>query len=149
MRYTAPKVRVQLVREEPGAHRKRQVITCPQDAYEAVRDVFASMPHEVMAVLHLDTKGRLISVAHASEGLLTMTLAHPREVFRAAILANAASVILAHNHPSGDARPSPADLEVQRRLEAAGKVLDIEVMDGIVVGDDGYVSLRTWREVTT
>ena len=80
-------------------------------------------------------------------GNLSRTFAHPREVFKVAILQNAASIICAHNHPSGDPEPSPEDIELTKNLDLAGKVLGIKILDHIIIGHDGkYVSMKE-REV--
>jgi len=85
--------------------------------------------------LLLDTKAQFIGVITVSVGDLSSTLVNPREVFTPSIDANAASVIVAHNHPSGDPTPSPMDVAVTRRLREAGEVLGIELLDHIVIGD--------------
>lgn len=98
---------------------------------------------EHFAALLLDTKNQLIGVTTVSVGDLSSALVHPREVFKPAILANAASIILAHNHPSGDPQPSPEDCQVTRRLQEAGQILGIEVLDHVVIGDASrWASLR-------
>jgi DNA repair protein RadC len=95
-----------------------------------------------VAVL-LDTKGQVIGVTTISIGDLSSALVHPREVFKPAVLANAASVLLAHNHPSGDPTPSSEDVSVTRRLAEAGALLGIDVLDHVVIGERGHwVSLR-------
>jgi len=93
-------------------------------------------------VLLLDGKHRLIREEVVSEGTLTTSLVHPREVFRSAVREAAAAVVVAHNHPSGDPEPSPEDLEVTRRLVRTGKLLGIPLLDHVVLGDHGFVSLR-------
>jgi DNA repair protein RadC len=99
-------------------------------------------PVEVFGILCLTTKHRVICWHEVARGCLDSAIVHPREVFKAAILANAASVIVAHNHPSGDPEPSPDDLELTRRLSAAGALLGIELLDHLVVGDGSFVSFR-------
>ncbi len=89
---------------------------------------------ETLQVLLLNTRRRLIRIEEISEGTLDTLLVHPREVFRAAISANAAAIVLAHNHPSGDPTPSDADIKVTRDLIRAGHLLKIEVLDHIVLG---------------
>ena len=97
---------------------------------------------EVLGVLCLTTKHRIICWHEVSRGSLDSTVAHPREIFKAAILANAAAVIVAHNHPSGDPTPSPDDVELTQRLAAAGALMGVEVLDHIVIGDESFVSFR-------
>ena len=90
----------------------------------------------------LNAKNQVIDVECVSEGTLTASLVHPREVFKAAIRRSAHAVILAHNHPSGDPTPSREDREITRRLVQAGRVIGIEVLDHLVVGQGGYTSFR-------
>jgi DNA repair protein RadC len=89
---------------------------------------------ETFQILLLNTRRRLINIVKVSEGTLDTILVHPREVFKSAIAANAAAVILTHNHPSGDPSPSEADIKVTRDLIRAGQLLKIEVLDHIILG---------------
>jgi DNA repair protein RadC len=93
-----------------------------------------SLPQERFYVLLLDGKGRLMRDVRISEGSLTASLVHPREVFRCAIREAAASVILVHNHPSGDPEPSPEDVTLTARLRAAGDLVGIRVLDHVIIG---------------
>jgi len=103
---------------------------------------------ETLQVLLLNTRRRLIRVAEISDGTIDTLLVHPREVFKKAIAANAAAVVLAHNHPSGDPTPSEADIKVTRDLIRAGQLLKIDVLDHVIIGratperPKDYVSLR-------
>jgi DNA repair protein RadC len=90
----------------------------------------------------LDTRNRLLKTVEISVGSLDTSLAHPREVFKEAISASAASIIIVHNHPSGDCTPSSDDIELTKRLHEAGEIIGINVLDHIIVGDSGYVSLK-------
>lgn len=92
---------------------------------------------EIFGLLCLSTKHRVIAYHEVSRGTLDATLVHPREVFKAALLANAAGVIAAHNHPSGDPSPSPDDIAVTKRLAAAGTLLGIPVLDHVIIGNSG------------
>jgi DNA repair protein RadC len=83
----------------------------------------------------LDTKNRVIGLNLVSIGILDSTLVSPREVFKPALLANAASVIIAHNHPSGDPAPSPEDRRVTQTLSEAGKLLGVDVLDHVILGE--------------
>ena len=93
-------------------------------------------------VLLLDGKHRLLRAEVVSEGTLTTSLVHPREVFRSAIREAAAAIVVAHNHPSGDPEPSSEDLEVTRRLVRTGRLLGIPLLDHVVLGERAWVSLR-------
>ncbi len=119
-----------------------RVVTTPRECAIAVATLLADQPVEVFGILCLTTKHRIIAYHEVSRGTLDTTLVHPREVFKAALLANAAAIVLAHNHPSGDPTPSSDDVALTRRLQAAAHVLGIEIVDHIVVGDRCYASFR-------
>ncbi len=92
---------------------------------------------------YLNTKNEVIGMEMISKGTLNASLVHPREVFKGAILANANAIIVAHNHPSGDVQPSTADQSVTKTLVNAGKLLDIQVLDHVIIGSkNGYFSFR-------
>ncbi|HWD40465.1 MAG TPA: DNA repair protein RadC [Fimbriimonas sp.] len=93
----------------------------------------------------LDSKNHILKVEPIHIGTLNMSLVGPREVFRAAVREGASSLIVAHNHPSGDPTPSPEDIDVTKRLVDIGLLLDIPVLDHVIVGDPGYVSLHRLR----
>ena len=113
------------------------------DAAQLVERMLGHSTVEQVVALHLDAHHQLIGVHRVSSGTLNAAPVHPREVFKTALLANAASVILAHNHPSGDPTPSAEDVALTQRLMQGGVLLGIEVLDHVVVGQDGaYCSLR-------
>lgn len=98
---------------------------------------------EVGLVLCLTTKMGLIGYHEVSRGCLNATTMHPREIFKAAVLSNAAAIILCHNHPSGDPAPSPEDIALTARVRNAGQLIGIDVLDHIIIGHDGrFVSVR-------
>lgn len=109
--------------------------------YSAFREEAELLDRERFSVVLLDGKNRVLGIHIVSVGSLTAALVHPREVFKAAILANAASVILVHNHPSGDPEPSAEDRALTARLRQAGELLGITVLDHVVIGDGSYTSL--------
>lgn len=133
------KVRVRLVRERAG--RFGPSLSCAGDIAALVADDLVQLDREQFVALHLDAKNRLISREVVSLGHLTSALVHPREVFKAAILANAASIAFVHNHPSGSPEPSREDVEITRRLVKAGELLGIPVLDHVVIATRGHVSL--------
>ena len=102
---------------------------------------------EVFGILCLTTKHRVICWHEVSRGCLDSTVVHPRDTFKAAMLANAAAIVAAHSHPSGDPDPSPDDLVLTQRLVHAGEILGIPVLDHIIVGDGAFVSLRQTRRL--
>ncbi|MFV1985914.1 MAG: DNA repair protein RadC [Gemmatimonadota bacterium] len=116
-------------------------ISGPRDVYGRLGPLLRDRKQEEFWVLHLDTQNRILIERCLTIGLLNSSLVHPREVFAPAITAGAASLILAHNHPSGDPEPSPEDIAVTRQLVESGRLLGIPVRDHVVMGDRGYVSL--------
>ena len=115
----------------------------PNTVFEIVRKRGLPKKREVFLVLLLNAKNKVERVACVSIGTLTASLVHPREVFRGAILHGAASIILAHNHPSGDPTPSREDIEITERLAEGGKLLGIDLLDHVIVGTEGrFESLR-------
>ena len=135
-------VSIQLVKEKSLAYGSKQ-INCPKDAAVIAGDFLAGADREHFVVVCLDTKSNVNALNTVSVGTLNSSLVHPREVFKAAILANSNAIILCHNHPSGDPSPSKEDMEVTKRLVEAGNIMGIEVLDHVVIGDNGnYVSLK-------
>ena len=114
----------------------------PSEAASALMALLQDEPAEVFVILCLTTKHRVIAYHEVGRGTLDSVLVNPREVFKAALLANAAAIVACHNHPSGDPTPSPDDLDVTRRLAAAGDVLGIPLLDHIIVGDGRYYSFK-------
>ncbi len=107
-----------------------------------IRDEIVHSDREVFICLHLNIKHAVISYEIVSVGSLNFSVVHPRECFKGALLANAAAIIAYHNHPSGDPEPSPEDIAVTKRLVDAGKILGIEVLDHIIFGNRGFISLQ-------
>lgn len=120
----------------------RPLIRRPEDAAELCMASMRHLDREHFRVLLLDTKHRVLGDEQVSIGHLNASLVHPRELFKGAIRRSAAAVILVHNHPSGDPTPSSEDLDVTGRLAAAGKILGIEVLDHIIIGDNQYASFK-------
>ena len=113
----------------------------PKSVYEAMEDLTA-MPQEHLVVFYVTVRQTKLQRELISLGTLTASLVHPREVYRGAILNNAASIVLAHNHPSGYCQPSAADLHATRLISEAGKVLGIELLDHVVCSKTQYISIR-------
>lgn len=119
----------------------RSVISSPTDVEGLLRGRIANLDRENFVAVLLNTKNEVLEVPTVSVGTLSASLVHPREVFKPAIRASAASVILAHNHPSGKVQPSREDKEVTRRLCDASEIIGIEVLDHIILGD-GCFSMK-------
>jgi DNA repair protein RadC len=132
--YRIPIYQVRLVRD--GSQRaERKKVNAPATAAEVLHQYLADAGREHFVVLLLDTQNQIIGIHTVTVGTLDASLTHPREIFKAAFLVNAASIVLAHNHPSGDPAPSAEDHTVTRQLRDAGALLGIEVHDHIVLGD--------------
>jgi DNA repair protein RadC len=118
-------------------------ITSPQDVADYLLPRLTDVNKEHFFTVLLDVKSNVLGLKTISIGTLDSSLVHPREVFKEAIAASASSIIVAHNHPSGDTTPSPEDRRVTARLVEAGKILGIEVLDHIIIaGDDGWSSMN-------
>ena len=122
---------------------RRPTITTPEDVVALCATQLRGQDREHFWALALSTKNRLVKIVEVSVGSLNASIVHPRELFRDAVKAAAASVVVVHNHPSGDPTPSGADIQLTRRLVRAGDVLGIEVLDHVVIGDGGeYASMK-------
>ncbi len=130
-----------LLRCEKGAGFANPSFKNSREVYEYYRPKFYGLKKERFLCALLDTKNRVFREKIVSEGTLTSSLVHPREVFRDAIKEAAASVLFIHNHPSGDPNPSRDDISITRRLVETGKVVGISVLDHIVISDGKYLSL--------
>ncbi|WP_167578077.1 RadC family protein [Ammoniphilus sp. YIM 78166] len=133
---------VQLVKERNITVYGEKTIKCPQDAEKVIRELIGLSDREVFVAIFLNTKNKITGAEKVSVGSLNSAIVSPREVFKAAILHNAASIIVGHNHPSGDDTPSREDLQVTKRLVEAGKLLDIEVLDHLIIGEETFKSLK-------
>ena len=131
---------LKIVRERRQGYGTVRRVRDAAQVYEAFREEFSQLDREMFVALLLDGKNGVIGFNVVSVGSLTAALVHPREVFKPVILANAAAVILLHNHPSGSAEPSAEDRALTERLEQAGELLGIRVLDHIILGDGHYRS---------
>lgn len=126
-----------LAREEPE---ERPRIRGPGDVYERCAPSLRDSAQEEFRVLLLNAQHAVLREILVTRGTLDASIVHPREVFKAAVIENAAAIILVHNHPSGDPFPSPEDRSITRQLAEAGRMMGIPVLDHIVIGDGRYVS---------
>jgi DNA repair protein RadC len=138
MKYLVPQVRLALIRES-GA--KFEKIEKPEDV-ERLLEPLKFCDTENFVILHLDAVNNVSGYQICSHGTATASLVHMREVFKAAILSNAVSILVAHNHPGGSLTPSSDDIKTTERLVAAGQLLDIPVIDHVIVSVNGCSSLR-------
>ncbi|MGE5246394.1 MAG: RadC family protein [Betaproteobacteria bacterium] len=123
----------------PGA---RIRLRTPRDAAAHLMPGFSGRPVEQIGIVLLDTKHRVLRTTVLAYGNLNAAAIEPREVFREATLGSAAAIVVFHNHPSGDPTPSPDDVELTRRLVAAGVLMGIDVVDHVILGDSRYCSLK-------
>lgn len=121
---------------------ERPAIHSPQDAFDILRCFLGSLDHEELWVMNLDTRNRVMHLVKLYQGNVNTSQVRVAEVFRAAITDNAPSIILAHNHPSSDISPSPDDVAVTRAIVQAGKLLDIDVLDHLIITHDRFASLK-------
>ncbi|WP_337250844.1 JAB domain-containing protein [Clostridium intestinale] len=135
-------VSIKMIRESSMLYGIRR-INQPNDAVGIARRFLDDADREQLLVCSIDVKNQPTSIAVVSIGSINSSIVHPREVFKTAILSNAASIIVFHNHPSGDTTPSKEDINVTNRLKEAGKILGIEVLDHIIIGKNGnFHSIR-------
>jgi DNA repair protein RadC len=133
-----PRVRVMLVRERAAVYNRPLISAAEVDAL--LREEMLASDRERFLTLMLNGKNKLLAIEEVSIGSLSSSIVHPREVFKAAILANAAALICAHNHPSGDPTPSPEDRRITERLRSASEVVGISLLDHVVIGNPTFYS---------
>lgn len=131
-------VRVQLIRD--GKPKSKFKIKYPKHIYALFKDRFSKLDREEAWVVLLNNRNQVMGTHLLSIGILDASIIHPREVFKVAILGNAATVIIVHHHPSGDAEPSDEDKAITRRMRDAGELLGIPLADHIIIGIDSFYS---------
>ena len=131
---------LKVVRERRQGYGSVRRVRDASQVYEAFREEFGRLDREMFVALLLDGKNSVLGFNVVSIGSLTAALVHPREVFKPAILANAAALILVHSHPSGDPEPSAEDKAITERLRQAGELMGIKILDHVVIGDGRFSS---------
>jgi len=121
---------------------KEPVVKTPEDVINLLGGRLKDKKKEHFLVILLDTRGRHIKTSEVSVGSLDSSIVHPREVFKEAVSASAASVIFVHNHPSGEPEPSEDDISLTRRLVKAGEIMGVEVLDHVITGKNNFKSLK-------
>ncbi|MDP4145764.1 MAG: JAB domain-containing protein [Bacillota bacterium] len=134
-------VSIKMVKEASMLYKGRKV-SSPSDAYKLIKEFLEDADREEMIVCSLDTKNQPTNINVVSIGTLNSSLVHPRELFKVATLSNAASIIVVHNHPSGNPEPSSEDINVTHRLKECGKLLGIDDIEHIIIGDGSFVSIK-------
>jgi len=138
---------LRVVKERSGNYDfEDKKISSPSKARDILEEVFelSELAEEVCIIMCLDTKNKVTGLFKVSQGSLNSCIVHPREVFKRALMQNASSIILAHNHPSGDTTPSSEDISTAKRLDEAGNLLGVAVLDHIIVGANG--NYRSFKE---
>lgn len=126
--------------DAPEFLKRSEPIHSPEDLYRNYRFLFSGLTHERFVVFLLNSQNKVIAAEICTEGTLNASLVHPREVYRAAVRGLAASVIVAHNHPSGNAEPSREDIEITKLVSESGKILGIPCHDHVIFTETGYTS---------
>jgi len=124
------------------AQQERYVIRSPEDGARYLMEEMRFLTQEHFVCLYLNTKNQVIHKQTVFIGSLNASIVHPREIFKEGLKRSAASIICFHNHPSGDPTPSREDIDVTKRLKECGKILGIELLDHIIIGDRKYISLK-------
>ncbi|MFA5032273.1 MAG: JAB domain-containing protein [bacterium] len=137
--YKGLAVRIEMIRET--VEKMGPAVKTPQTVWELLSDL-RKKDREYFVVLCLNSKNRVLCINTISVGTLNASMVHPREVFKPAILANSASIILAHNHPSGEPEPSREDKEITKQIMEAGKILNIPLLDHVILGGESWISLK-------
>ena len=132
----------ELGRRMAGFFEEKPQISCPADVARIMMPSMRDLQNEILCVLCLDTKNHVTRQRRIFEGSLNASIIHPREVFRFAIEEAAASIILVHNHPSGDPSPSREDIQATQQLMRAGNYIQIPVRDHVIIGAGSYISLK-------
>ena len=134
-------VSIKMVKESSFLYQTRQILS-PNDAYEMIKEKLEGLDREQFIIACLNTKNEPTNISVVSVGSLNKAIVHPREVFKTAILSNAASIMAFHNHPSGETTPSQQDIQLTNRLYEAGELLGIKLLDHLIIGDNSFTSLK-------
>ena len=144
------KYNLELVMESSKNYLVNKRISSPSCAINSIEEIFSlsTKAEEILIMICLNCKNDIVGAFEVSRGSINSSIVHPREVFKRALLLNSASILIAHNHPSGDVTPSKEDIKITERLLECGKILGIELFDHIIIGkdDEGNVKARSIRE---
>ena len=127
---------------QPERPADRPAISCPQDVYNLLGPEMGALAQEQLRVLLLNTRNQVVGQRIVYQGNVNSSIVRPAEVLRAAVIESAPSIVIAHNHPSGDPTPSPEDVSITRELVQGGKLLGIDLLDHVVIGGTKWVSLK-------
>ena len=133
-------VSLRMIKESSLLYRNRS-IKSPEDGFQLFKQFLGELDREYFVLLCLDVKNNPTAINVCHVGSLNASIVHPREVYKTAILSNSSSIIVAHNHPSGNPTASPEDIAVTKRLKEAGGIMGIELLDHLIIGEDTFVSV--------
>lgn len=141
-------LKLEVIKERGTRYDNKKIISS-KSAYEMLIDIVRmdKQSEEVMQIIALDTKNNVIGLMEVSRGSINSSIVHPREIFKRALMLNASSIIISHNHPSGDATPSREDIEVTKRIKQCGDLLGIDVLDHIIIGEEHYYSFKEEHKI--
>lgn len=139
------KFKLQMVKEKSGKYEINKNIDSPTAVFEIAKKILEIdlEAEEVLYLLTLNTKNNVTGIFEVSRGALNSSIVHPREIFKRALLNNACSIIIVHNHPSGSSEPSKDDIDVTNRLLKCGELLGVQLLDHIIIADNDFVSLKS------
>ncbi len=135
------KIKILQLKEEFKEYETRPLMSSPEKVYTILKPI-CPPDKEAFFLLSLNTQNGIIAIRTISIGSLNANIVHPREVFRAALIDDAAFIIVAHNHPSGDPTPSREDIEITKKLAETGKIMGIDVLDHVIIGDGRHFSMK-------
>ncbi|HLO11112.1 MAG TPA: JAB domain-containing protein [Pseudoneobacillus sp.] len=135
---------LKVVKETSHKYDFNKKATCPEDVYKLIEKVtdLSNAAEEKLYMICFDTKSVATGIFLVSMGTVNSSIVHPREVYKRALITNAVSIIIVHNHPSGETSPSKEDIDITKRLAECGEILGIELLDHLIVGSNGYTSLK-------
>ena len=122
--------------------KERNRIASPRDIAEVIMKDMVLLKQEVLKLIMLDTKNNIIGIKDVFKGSLNTSIVHPREIFKEALKKSSSSIIICHNHPSGDPTPSKEDINITIRLKECGKIMGIDLLDHLIIGNNKYISLK-------
>ena len=133
-----------LLKEKSSIYNVSKIISSPEKSVKVIEEVFSLslQTQEVLIVLALNSKNQVIGSFEVHKGSLDSSIAYPREIFKGALLLNSASIIMAHNHPSGNPTPSLEDLQITNRVLEADNIIGINLLDHIIIGENNFISLK-------
>lgn len=139
-------LKLKVVREKSEEYDFNPVKT-PEDVVEIINKVFdmKNLAEEIVVLITLDTKHNITGIFEVSHGSVDESIVHPREIYKRAVMHNASSIIIVHNHPSGNPEPSDIDIQITKNLARAGEIIGIKLLEHIIIGENQYVSMAEKR----